>query len=125
AYRGIEAATVRADAAQFRQLVWNLARNAVQASSAGDGVTIDVSRQSDSVELAVIDQGVGIDEEAKQRLFDAFFTTRSKGTGVGLAVVKRIADEHGFSIEVESGTNQGATFRVQLGQVEVLPPVVE
>lgn len=114
AYRGIEAATVRADAAQFRQLVWNLARNAVQASSAGDDVTIDVSRQSDSVELAVIDHGVGIDDQAKERLFDAFFTTRSKGTGVGLAVVKRIVDDHGFTIEVDSAAGGGAVFRVRM-----------
>jgi signal transduction histidine kinase len=47
-------------------------------------------------------------------LFDAFFTTRSHGTGVGLAVVKRIADEHGFHIDVTSGEGRGATFRVRL-----------
>jgi len=54
-------------------------------------------------------------------LFDAFFTTRSHGTGVGLAVVKRIADDHGFEIVVDSGPNQGANFRVTLGPIESLP----
>jgi signal transduction histidine kinase len=121
-YEGPAALLVQADSGMLRQLVWNLVRNAVQASSPGELVRVVVTERADgSAELAVVDRGVGIDEKAKERLFDAFFTTRSHGTGVGLAVVKRIADEHGFSIEVESGTNQGATFRVQLGKVEVLP----
>ena len=63
---------------------------------------------------------IGIDEEAREQIFDAFFTTRSKGTGVGLAVVKRIADEHGFVIDVSSEQGEGARFAVQLGPV--LPP---
>ena len=49
------------------------------------------------------------------RLFDAFFTTRSQGSGVGLAVVKRIADEHGFLIHVKSEAGRGASFRVLMG----------
>jgi signal transduction histidine kinase len=116
-FSGPEHAWVRADDAQLRQLVWNLVRNAVQASTAGDEVEVSVriDGQPESVELNVKDQGIGIDEEAKKRLFDAFFTTRSKGTGVGLAVVKRIADEHGFGIDVESAQGRGAEFRVHLG----------
>lgn len=113
-YSGAERALVRADGAQLRQLVWNLVRNAVQASNAGDSVQVSVATGPDVV-LEVADQGIGIDDEAKQRLFDAFFTTRSQGTGVGLAVVKRIADEHGFDVEVESAEGRGATFRVVLG----------
>jgi signal transduction histidine kinase len=62
-----------------------------------------------------------LSEEAKERIFDAFFTTRAQGTGVGLAVVKRIADDHGFSIAVESASGQGATFTVGLGPLVALP----
>jgi signal transduction histidine kinase len=105
-------ALVRADNAQLRQLVWNLVRNAVQASGAGAEVQVSVKRQPEGVELAVVDQGVGIDEAQMPRLFDAFFTTRSQGSGVGLAVVKRIADEHGFLIHVKSEAGRGAAFRV-------------
>jgi len=108
-------AWVRADSAQLRQLVWNLVRNAVQASAAGDVVTVSVSSGAEGVVLSVIDHGVGIEEAQMPLLFDAFFTTRSQGSGVGLAVVKRIADEHGFMIHVKSEAGRGASFRVLMG----------
>lgn len=122
-YEGVERALVTADAAQLRQLIWNLVRNAVQASSAGSEVTVTVSAEPElgQAELCVQDQGVGLSEEAKERIFDAFYTTRAQGTGVGLAVVKRIADDHGFSIAVESESGQGATFTVRLGPLVELP----
>jgi two-component system sensor histidine kinase HydH len=122
-YTGSERALITADAAQLRQLIWNLVRNAVQASSAGSEVTVTVSAdaRSGAAELCVRDYGVGLTEEAKERIFDAFFTTRAQGTGVGLAVVKRIADDHGFSIEVESESGHGATFTVGLGPLAEIP----
>lgn len=114
-YQGPESSQVVADGAQLRQLVWNLVRNGVQASSAGERVVVSLAPEPNAegrIELAVSDRGVGIAPEARGRLFDAFFTTRSHGTGVGLAVVKRIADEHGFSITVDSAAEKGAVFRV-------------
>ncbi len=116
-YSGLERANINADPAQLRQMIWNLVRNAVQASSAGDQVEVRVELAGPNARLTVEDQGIGIDEQARGRLFDAFFTTRSQGTGVGLAVVKRIADEHGFRIDVTSEHGQGAIFRVTLGPV--------
>ncbi|HET9933569.1 MAG TPA: ATP-binding protein [Polyangiaceae bacterium] len=114
-YEGLDRAEVQADGAQLRQLVWNLVRNAVQASRPADEVVVATRRDDHgAIELSVSDKGPGIDPTAHERLFDAFFTTRSQGTGVGLAVVKRIADEHGFAIRVESSAGQGATFRVVL-----------
>lgn len=123
-YSGVELAEVTADGAQLRQLIWNLVRNAVQASRPGEGVQVAVELSGGRAWLRVSDRGVGIDEAAKARLFDAFFTTRSQGTGMGLAVVKRIADEHGFSIAVESSRGRGATFSVDLGaqRVSLVPP---
>jgi signal transduction histidine kinase len=123
-YAGAERAPITADAAMLRQLIWNLVRNAVQASSAGSEVTVRVDLPPDpgaDVVLSVADHGVGLTEEAKERIFDAFFTTRAQGTGVGLAVVKRIADDHGFSIRVESESGRGATFSVGLGPAEQVP----
>jgi signal transduction histidine kinase len=113
-YEGPERAFIVADAAQIRQAVWNLVRNAIQASSAGDEVLVKVSGGEREAVLEVRDHGVGITPETRERLFDAFFTTRSQGMGIGLAVVKRILDDHGFSIEVESISNEGTVFRVRI-----------
>jgi len=115
-YSGVAEATVMADGDQLRQLVWNLVRNAVQASGAGDTVRVAVNLEPRLVVLTVEDDGIGIDEQAREQLFDAFFTTRSQGTGVGLAVVKRIADDHGFDIVVESEKGRGASFHVRIAR---------
>jgi signal transduction histidine kinase len=115
-----ESLVLQADPGQLRQVMWNLVRNAVQASSPGARVTVRVARskaKQRAVARAVLevhDDGPGIGAEARSRLFDAFFTTRSSGMGIGLAVVKRIVDEHGWVIEVESKEGRGATFRVQM-----------
>ena len=108
-------AIVRADGSQLRQLVWNLVRNAVQASNPGDEVLVEVASEGGHTMLRVTDHGIGIDASARENLFDAFFTTRSHGTGVGLAVVKRIADEHGFVVRVDSQEGGGAVFEVDFG----------
>ncbi len=118
-----ESLIMRADAGQLRQVVWNLVRNAVQASSPGAKVLVRVTdegaggkrKPNGPALLEVHDDGPGIGPEAKSRLFDAFFTTRSSGMGIGLAVVKRIVDEHGWRIEVDSSEGRGATFRVRMG----------
>lgn len=123
-YAGLQQAPITADPGQLRQLIWNLVRNAVQASNAGSEVTVAVRPapgDAQRVELCVQDHGVGLTAEAKLRIFDAFFTTRAQGTGVGLAVVKRIADDHGFSIDVQSESGRGALFIVDLGRLASLP----
>lgn len=120
-FRGECQLCVSADGAMLRQMLWNLVRNAVQASTPFERVVVEVGRSGERGCVRVIDQGAGIDEEAKLRLFDAFFTTRSQGTGIGLAVVKRIVDDHGWRIEVEDTPSGGAAFVVQLGELEAQP----
>lgn len=107
---------VFADAAQLRQVVWNLVRNAIQASAPGHEVKVVIAGDSDGegYALEVRDQGPGIPLEARPRLFDPFFTTRTNGMGIGLAVVKRILDDHGFPVEVESRDGEGTTMRVRV-----------
>lgn len=109
---------VRADGAQVRQLLWNLVRNAVQASSAGAEVVVVVEAAPSGALVSVRDSGPGIPTDSLDRIFDAFFTTRSHGTGVGLAVVKQIVDAHGWSIEVAS--QEGAVFSVQIPSRDVV-----
>jgi two-component system sensor histidine kinase HydH len=109
-----------ADAGQVRQVMWNLVRNAVQASSPGAEVILRVKvedspprhRAATDACFEVEDDGPGISQEAEARLFEAFFSTRSNGIGIGLAVVKRIVDEHQWRIAVETGKASGAVFRV-------------
>ena len=126
-YDGPETALVIADAGQIRQVVWNLVRNAIQVSAAGDEVIVRLGGAGERL-LEIVDRGPGIAPEARERIFDAFFTTRSHGMGIGLAVVKRIADDHGFSLEVESVEGEGATFRVRVpatAAAEAPPPSSE
>ncbi len=114
------------DPAQMRQVVWNLVRNAVQASGAGTTVTVSVDIRDERVLLAVADEGPGIPPEVADRIFDAFYTTRNKGAGIGLAVVRRVIDDHaryGATIRVSSASpsteeQRGAVFEVGLARAE-------
>lgn len=94
-YRGPEAAVwATCDPGQMRQVLWNLVRNAVQASGAGTQVTVEVDVRDERVVLAVADQGPGIPADVAEKIFDAFFTTRNHGAGIGLAVVRRVIEDH-------------------------------
>jgi signal transduction histidine kinase len=112
-------AIARCDGAQMRQVVWNLVRNAIQASSARSTVTVRVETREREVMLAVDDQGPGIPADASARIFDDFFTTRTHGAGIGLAVVRRIVEDHGAMgarLELERAADGGASFRVFLSR---------
>jgi two-component system, NtrC family, sensor histidine kinase HydH len=118
-YEGPEqaAAVARCDGAQIRQVMWNLVRNAIQASSAGSTVIVRVELHEREVTLAVDDQGPGIPEGVRARIFEDFFTTRTHGAGIGLAVVRRIVEDHapmGARLNVERAARGGASFRVTL-----------
>lgn len=113
-YEGPPNLLVRADSAQLRQLLWNLVRNAVQSSAAGSEVVVSVASQSSGgAKLEVRDSGKGVPPDAVDRIFDAFFTTRAQGTGMGLAVVKHIVDAHGWRIAVTSDA-VGTVFSVAI-----------
>ncbi len=122
---------VALDPAQLRQLLWNLLLNAVEAMPGGGAIAVSArccrplpsqeaacegrnavseGEGADSVEIAVSDNGVGISPEALERIFDPFFTTKADGTGLGLATVHRIVENHGGSVRVESKLHQGTTF---------------
>jgi len=104
-YRGpteAEHVEVMADSRQLRQVIWNLVRNAVQSAAPNTQVTVSVDNTNSDPSIEVTDEGAGISAEAREHLFDAFFTTRAHGVGIGLAVVKRIVDDHRWTIQVES-----------------------
>jgi signal transduction histidine kinase len=109
-----EVKTVPADAAQFRQILWNVLLNAAQALDGGGELTVSTAPRDGWVDVTVADTGRGIPAEVLSRIFDPFFTTRTNGSGLGLAVVKRIVDEHGGTIRVESRVGAGTTVVVSL-----------
>jgi len=96
----------------FEQLTVELVANAVDASPDGGRVVLSASRNGTASILEVSDSGPGIPVERRERMFRMFFTTKAKGTGIGLATVKRIADAHQATIEVGDADGGGARFRV-------------
>jgi signal transduction histidine kinase len=100
------------DPDQLQQVALNLLRNAMHATPAGGKITVRVERVLGGVQLAVRDTGPGIDAETQARLFEPFFTTRASqgGTGLGLAVVRAIVNEHRAKIDVHSELGRGAEF---------------
>lgn len=111
---------VFADPHQLQQVLMNLCINAEQAmvAHAGGGtLTVSTSAASpDEVVLSVSDSGPGMHADVRARIFDPFFTTKDvgQGTGLGLAVVTAIVEEHGGSIQVDTTPGEGTTFRVAL-----------
>jgi signal transduction histidine kinase len=102
----------------------NLLGNGVDATPGGGTVTIRVGTSEDKerLELQVSDTGAGIPPEARDKVFDLFFSTKSsKGTGLGLAVTKKIVQEHGGSITFTTEVNEGTTFLVGLPRYEERP----
>ena len=102
------------DAELMERVVSNLLLNAAQASPPDSVVTVKTRLLDSNVEIAVIDRGSGIDPKNLESIFNPFFTTKSDGVGLGLAVVSKIVDEHGGQITVESTPGEGTVFRVYL-----------
>jgi two-component system, NtrC family, sensor histidine kinase HydH len=109
------------DGELLERALLNLVANAAQASAPGSVVTVKTRMVETStgpgVEIAVIDRGSGIDPKHMESIFNPFFTTKSEGVGLGLAIVSKIIDEHGGQIAVESAPGEGSVFRVYLPAV--------
>jgi two-component system, sporulation sensor kinase E len=102
------------DATQIQQVLVNLVRNAMQAMTRGGEITIATGAGSEAIWVSINDTGSGIAEEKLNRIFQPFFTTKKKGSGLGLMIVQRIIRDHAGRIDVESKPGKGTTFRVWL-----------
>jgi signal transduction histidine kinase len=102
------------DRERMRRALINLIRNAIQASAKGDTIEVILERGGDELVLSVSDRGCGVPEKERDRIFDSFFTTRQQGTGLGLALVKKIVEAHGGSISLQSKPGRGTTFTLRL-----------
>ena len=102
------------DAAQIKQVLVNLIKNATQAMTSGGTLTLRTDAGMDGVVLIVADTGCGIPEEQSNRIFEPFFTTKKMGSGLGLMIVQRIVRDHKGRIDLESHVGQGTIFRLWL-----------
>jgi two-component system sensor histidine kinase PilS (NtrC family) len=100
------------DGDQIRQVLWNLVKNALQASPRATTVCLRARSAENVAIFEVIDEGRGIDEHQRERIYDMFHSERTHGAGIGLALVRQIIDAHGGSIEIISEHRRGATFVV-------------
>jgi two-component system, NtrC family, sensor kinase len=124
-YKGTKTRTITADVPrdlpvlygvrdQLVQVVFNLVLNAIDATQKGGRIEVIAARTGDGVEVAVRDDGAGIDPAHHERVFRPYFTTKKQGTGLGLFVTRKIVGEHGGSVAFESESGKGTTFRVRL-----------
>ncbi len=105
---------VLVDANQIRQVFINIILNAFQAMPEGGELKIETLKKASFVEVKFTDTGCGINKENLNKLFNPFFTTKSKGIGLGLAVTQVIIERHGGTIQVKSKSGEGSTFIVCL-----------
>lgn len=107
-------AVVHADNFQLKHAVLNLLLNALQASRADSAVAIEAHQDGDSVSIEIRDSGEGIAADKVEQMFDVFFTTREGGTGLGLPIARRIAEEHGGSLTLSSQLGSGTRACISL-----------
>jgi len=113
------------DPAQMQQVLVNLIKNALQAMTKGGTLTLQTGEGADDIWISIADTGGGIPQEQINRIFEPFYTTKEKGTGLGLMIVQRIVRAHGGRIELESKVGRGTTFRIWLPLHERRPRLLE
>jgi PAS domain S-box-containing protein len=113
------------DVTQMQQVLVNLIKNAMQAMTRGGTLTLQTGETNDHVWVSVGDTGGGIPQEQVTRIFEPFYTTKTKGSGLGLMIVQRIVRAHGGNIELESHEGRGTNFRIWLPLHERKPRLLE
>jgi signal transduction histidine kinase len=102
--------TVAADRDQLHQVFWNLCLNAVQAMGPEGKLRVETRQADGRAVIRIEDTGPGIPAAVRSRIFDPFYTTKAGGVGLGLAIVRRIVEDHGGDIAVESSQERGTCF---------------
>lgn len=105
---------IQADPNQMRQVLLNLVKNAFEALDGGGRVTLRSGAEDGQVWFTVQDTGQGMSPEVLEQIFNPFFTTKEKGTGLGLAVIHKIVSDHQGVVDVKSSPEQGTTITVKL-----------
>jgi len=105
---------IQADPNQMRQVLVNLIKNAMEATEGAGEISLSTEAKDGWVWLSVKDTGKGMSGEVLEKIFHPFFTTKDKGTGLGLAVIHKIITDHHGTITVETAADRGSTFTVKL-----------
>jgi two-component system, sporulation sensor kinase E len=113
------------DPSQIKQVLVNLIKNAMQAMTKGGVLTLQSGQNSEAAWFSVSDTGGGIPRETLNHIFEPYYTTKQKGSGLGLMIVQRIVRAHDGRIEMDSRVGQGTTFRVWLPLHEPQPRLLE
>jgi PAS domain S-box-containing protein len=112
--------TLLVDQDKLIQVILNLLKNALEATPPGGTVTVETrlhksgGGEVDDVEVSISDTGCGVLPEDRDRIFDLFFTTKPRGSGLGLPICRRIIEDHGGKLALESRQEQGTTFTITL-----------
>ncbi|RTQ89743.1 ATP-binding protein [Lysinibacillus telephonicus] len=99
---------------RLKQMLINLVKNAIEVMQNGGTITVKLENLNSGVQISVIDEGPGLSEMELSHLFTPFYTTKETGTGLGLALVKKVIEEHNGAINVESTVGVGTTFKISL-----------
>jgi signal transduction histidine kinase len=113
------------DGQQLGQVLSNLFINAVQAMPEGGTLTVATSSDPQGIQVSVRDSGTGIPKSKLNRIFDPFYTTKTRGTGLGLPICRRVVEAHHGTITVSSRQGQGSEFIVQLPHPKTLEQTLQ
>jgi signal transduction histidine kinase len=102
------------DISQIKQALLNLLVNAMDATAEGGTITVTTEPADHRMRISVRDTGAGIPQGEIEKIFKPFYTTKTRGAGLGLAIVERIVKEHGGEIRIESAVGKGTTFTLEL-----------
>jgi PAS domain S-box-containing protein len=114
-------AWIRGDRDLLKQAALNVVVNGVEAMKDSGNLKIEVGRDDDFCFLGVTDQGGGIPPEVREKIFNLYFSTKGKGSGIGLAVTFRVVQLHGGTIECSSEVGEGTTFLLRFPSIEGMP----
>jgi len=123
-YLDPELPTVMLDREAFRGALLNLILNAKQAMTTGGQLVVRTSANHDDVSIYLIDTGCGMDDRTAAQMFDAFFSTKPGGSGLGLPTTAKIIEGHGGRITVQSDVGRGTQFTIVLPVPARLPPSI-
>ena len=113
------------DAGQIKQSLINLIKNSMQAMSTGGELIIKTGEVEEGVWISLTDTGCGIPQEQIKQIFEPYYTTKEKGSGLGLMIVQRIVRDHDGRLELTSHGSKGATFRIWLPKEKRMPRLLK